>query len=311
MITVSALFDTYEQATRAVSDLETAGFPSDSISIVSNKGDEYSSETVSAEESNAGSGAGTGAGLGAVVGGAGGLLAGLGLLAIPGVGPVVAAGWLAATLAGAVGGAVVGGAAGGIVGALTSSGVSEEDAHAYAEGIRRGGTLVTARVDDNRADEAEAILARHNRVDLIDRRTEYRESGWQRFDDTAEPYVAPVAPRPKAGAPSAKVVDLKPKAPAAKKPAVKKAAAKPAAKPAKKPDVKDDISLIGGIGPVLKDKMTKAGYPTLSSISKLTKSQIASLDDKLALGGRIEREEWVEQAKELLAGKPPRAKIDQ
>lgn len=96
----------------------------------------------------------------------------------------------------------------------------------------------------------------------------------------------------------------------------KKAAAKAEAKPAAvadlspKGEVADDISLIGGIGPVLKDKMTEAGYPTLTSISKLTKKQIAELDDKLSLGGRIEREEWVEQAKELLAGKPPRAKVD-
>lgn len=87
-------------------------------------------------------------------------------------------------------------------------------------------------------------------------------------------------------------------------------AAKPAKKAEAKADVADDIALIGGIGPVLKDKMTEAGYPTLTSISKLTKKQIAELDEKLSLGGRIEREEWVEQAKELLAGKPPRAKVD-
>ena len=89
-----------------------------------------------------------GAGIGAAVGGIGGLLAGLGLIAIPGIGPVVAAGWLAATAAGAAGGALVGAAAGGLVGALTQAGVPENDAHVYAEGIRRGGTLVTAKVDE-------------------------------------------------------------------------------------------------------------------------------------------------------------------
>lgn len=102
----------------------------------------------------------------------------------------------------------------------------------------------------------------------------------------------------KADAPVADIADLEPKA------------AKPAKKAEAKADVVDDIALIGGIGPVLKDKMTEAGYPTLTSISKLTKKQIAELDEKLSLGGRIEREEWVEQAKELLAGKPPRAKVD-
>jgi hypothetical protein len=89
-----------------------------------------------------------------VVGGGAGLLAGLGLLAIPGLGPVVAAGWLASTALGAV----VGGTAGGLIGALTAAGVSKEDAQVYAEGIRRGGTLVTARVPDADRPKCEAIL---------------------------------------------------------------------------------------------------------------------------------------------------------
>ena len=107
---------------------------------------------------------------------------------------------------------------------------------------------------------------------------------------------------------------------AAKKEKVAEASAVPAAladvapkaKPAKAPkaDVVDDISLISGVGEVLKEKMTEAGYGTLASISKLKKAEIAKLDEELSLGGRIEREEWVAQAKELLAGKPPRAQID-
>jgi large subunit ribosomal protein L21 len=99
-------------------------------------------------------------------------------------------------------------------------------------------------------------------------------------------------------APVAGIADLEPKAKPAK-----------AAK-ADKAEVVDDISLIGGIGPVLKEKMTEAGFGTLSSIAKLKKADIAKLDEELSLGGRIEREEWVEQAKELLAGKPPRAAVD-
>jgi large subunit ribosomal protein L21 len=83
----------------------------------------------------------------------------------------------------------------------------------------------------------------------------------------------------------------------------------PKAKTAKA-DLVDDIQLIGGVGPVLKEKMEAAGYGTLTSISKLKKAEIAKLDDELELGGRITREEWVEQAKELLAGKPPRAQVD-
>jgi hypothetical protein len=163
--------------------LEAAGVPSDDISIVSNRSGRIEGD------SNAGEGAATGAGIGAAVGGAGGLLTGLGLMAIPGVGPVVAAGWLAATAAGAAAGAVAGGAAGGLIGALTESGVSEDDAHLYAEGVRRGGTLVTARVDEARASEAQSILQGSNWVDPVERRRAYNEQGWTTFDDTLDPYA--------------------------------------------------------------------------------------------------------------------------
>lgn len=180
MKTVSGLFDDSATAKDAVGKLEAVGIPSDDISIVSHH---------SENSSNAGEDAGVGAGIGAALGGAGGLLAGLGMLAIPGVGPVVAAGWLAATAAGAAGGAVVGGAAGGLIGALTGSGVSEEDAHVYAEGVRRGGTLVTARVPDEMVAEADAILSGTNRIDIAERRRLYTEDGWQRFDVESDPYT--------------------------------------------------------------------------------------------------------------------------
>ena len=73
-----------------------------------------------------------GAGIGATVG--------LGIIAIPGIGPVVAVGWPSKAVF-----AAAGGVAGGVLGALTEAGVSEEDAQAYAEGVRRGGTLLTVR----------------------------------------------------------------------------------------------------------------------------------------------------------------------
>jgi uncharacterized protein YqgC (DUF456 family) len=145
--TVAAVYDTYDSAVTAVNALEAAGIRHSDISIVSNNVDNQYGKDRPAE---AAKDAGKGAGVGAVVGGVGGLLTGLGLLAIPGVGPVVAAGWLVATAAGAATGAVVGGAAGGLVGSLTGAGVPEHAAHFYAEGVRRGGTLVTARVEDAR-----------------------------------------------------------------------------------------------------------------------------------------------------------------
>jgi len=181
--TATGLFDDYSDARAAVNALEARGIPSDDISIVSHNVDERQTG-----DTNAAEGAGTGAGIGAAVGGVGGLLTGLGLMAIPGVGPVVAAGWLAATAAGAAAGAVAGGAAGGIIGAMTESGVPEEHAHVYAEGVRRGGTLVTARVDDSLYPEAEAILRQSNWVDPVEHRAAYAEQGWTRFDETLDPY---------------------------------------------------------------------------------------------------------------------------
>ena len=185
MKTVTGLFDNYDDASDAVGELEASGVPRADISIVANNSDGWYDD---GENSKAADDAAGGAGVGAVIGGAGGLLTGLGLMAIPGVGPVVAAGWLAATAVGAVGGAVVGGAAGGIVGALTESGVPEKDAHVYAEGVRRGGTMVTARVSDELAGEAERILGQANSVNLEERRSAYEADGWTRFDADADPY---------------------------------------------------------------------------------------------------------------------------
>lgn len=98
----------------------------------------------------------------------------------------------------------------------------------------------------------------------------------------------------------------KPSKKAEGKPVAAKAEAAPAAAAAT-----DDITLIGGIGATLKKKLQAAGITTLAEIAALSADEIARLDADLKLGGRIERDEWVEQAKELLAGKPPRAKVDQ
>jgi hypothetical protein len=110
-------------------------------------------------------------------------------MAIPGVGPVVAAGWLVATAVGAAAGAAAGGATGGIIGAMTESGVPEADAHVYAEGVRRGGTLVTARVPEDRTTQARAIIERFRSVDVSARGAAYRKAGWSRFDGAAPVYT--------------------------------------------------------------------------------------------------------------------------
>jgi hypothetical protein len=182
---VSGLFDSYEDAKRAVSDIEAAGVPHDDISIVANNTDLRYTYGGEAGHSRAAAGAGAGAAFGGVVGGGAGLLAGLGMLAIPGVGPVVAAGWLVAAAAGVATGAAIGGAAGGIIGAMVREGVPEEHAHVYAEGVRRGGTLVSVRTHDTQVEPVEGIMAEYNAVDADARGALYRESGWERFDEEA------------------------------------------------------------------------------------------------------------------------------
>jgi large subunit ribosomal protein L21 len=103
-------------------------------------------------------------------------------------------------------------------------------------------------------------------------------------------------------------------APAPKKDEAPKAAAKSddAPKAAEAPaGVKDDVEIIGGVGPALKKKLAGAGVTTLTQIAAMSADDMARLDEELKLGGRTEREEWIEQARELLAGKPARAKVDQ
>lgn len=179
MKTLSRVYDSYAQARSAVGDLEAAGIPSSDISILANK--YVSREYADVEEVPA---AGAGAGIGAALGGTAGLLAGLGFLAIPGLGPVVAAGWFAATAVGAVAGA----AAGGIVGALVGAGVSRDTAHVYSEAVRRGGTLVTVRVPDDMAGRIDTLLDRHEPIDPVVRGSDYKRDGWKEFDPAAPPY---------------------------------------------------------------------------------------------------------------------------
>lgn len=192
-VSISRIYDDPPAASRVVIDLEAAGLSHKDISMISSNADDwygvdYENMKRSKVDGDAdgvddrAEGAGTGAGIGAAVGGTAGLLAGLGIVAIPGVGPVVAAGWLAATAVGAI----AGGAAGGVIGALTQAGVPEADAEIYAESVRRGGTLVCARVPDADRARYEAIMD-PSAVNITARGEAYRERGWRGFDPNAGP----------------------------------------------------------------------------------------------------------------------------
>src|ERR1700730_10383910 len=168
MATISRLYKDHDTGTRVVAELERSGIPQSDISIIANNDSGWFNRVGSKRidrdadgTDDRAEGATKGAGIGATLGGGAGLLAGLGMLAIPGIGPVVAAGWLASTAAVAV----AGGATGGLIGALTQSGIGEEEAHTYAEGLRRGGTLVTVRVPDGDRARVEAIMNRYIPID--------------------------------------------------------------------------------------------------------------------------------------------------
>jgi large subunit ribosomal protein L21 len=91
--------------------------------------------------------------------------------------------------------------------------------------------------------------------------------------------------------------------------AITASAERPAAKT--KATASDDISLIDGIGPKLTKQLAGEGITTFAQIANLSSKALADLDTKLALKGRATRDEWIAQAKELIAGQAPRAKVDQ
>jgi uncharacterized protein (TIGR02271 family) len=179
--TVIGLLDNLGEAQDVVQDLVASGIERDDIGFMANEKQAAPTRTDTTREgAGVASGALAGAGTGAAIGGVAGLALALAPLAIPGIGPIVAAGAIAAALTGAGLGAV----AGGLIGGLTRLGVPEEDAHYYAEGVRRGGILVTVAADDEReADAAAEILRRHGAVDIDQRATEWKKQGWKgRFE---------------------------------------------------------------------------------------------------------------------------------
>lgn len=91
----------------------------------------------------------------------------------------------------------------------------------------------------------------------------------------------------------------------------RKSAKTEAATPAEAPSYKDDLKLIGGVGPAIEKKLHEAGVTSLAQIAAWSAEDVASFDEKLNFHGRIEREDWIGQAKDLMDGKPPRAKADQ
>jgi hypothetical protein len=182
MKTVVGLFDTHAHAEAAAHALERAGISHEDISLIANNasGQLNMAEAAPTEKTSLAD-AEAETGKGAVVGGVAGLLLGLAALAIPGLGIIAAAGWLTTMVTGALVGAGVG-----LVGALNGAGIPHEEAAYYTEGVRRGGTLLAARVQDDRTDEIAQMLSANGAVNINERAAQYRQEGFVPAVPTAD-----------------------------------------------------------------------------------------------------------------------------
>jgi hypothetical protein len=160
---VIGIVDSKHQAETIVNDLQAAGFALPTLSVLLS--DQAGTHSFAFEHgTKAPEGAVAGAGTGGVVGGTIGLLAGIGALAIPGVGPFIAAGPLMAALSGAAAGAAVGG----IGGALVGLGIPEIEAKRYAGKLEGGNVLVAVHIENHAAQQAaEAVFKRDGAHDVV------------------------------------------------------------------------------------------------------------------------------------------------
>ncbi len=159
---VIGIVATQPQAEMIVGELQSSGFRTDDISVVfpdSGATRDFAHE----KHTKAPEGAVTGASAGGVVGGTLGLLAGIGALAIPGLGPFIAAGPIMAALSGAAAGAAVGG----VTGALVGLGIPELEAKVYEGKLKTGNILVAVHTDDaDMRKRAKEIMERNSATNV-------------------------------------------------------------------------------------------------------------------------------------------------
>ncbi|MEM6755494.1 MAG: general stress protein, partial [Cyanobacteria bacterium P01_C01_bin.38] len=159
------VFATRKDAQKALQDLKDSNFAMDKVSVIARKPQE--SKDIAGVEVNdrvgnkADEGAATGAVTGGALGGVSGLLVGLGMLAIPGVGPIMLAGAEATAIATTLAGGAIGAASGGLVGAMVGWGIPEERAHVYNELVSKGSYLVAVKGTEAEISQAQDILSRN------------------------------------------------------------------------------------------------------------------------------------------------------
>lgn len=176
------VFKKREDIEDALAALKKSAFDMDRVSLIARHIEdvEGAKEITEKHGNEAKEGAGIGATTGAVLGGIGGFLVGVGLLAIPGVGPILAAGVEINALASTLAGAGIGAASGGLVGALVGLGIPEERAKVYNERIKAGDYLLMVSGSENDLRRAQSIMRDHNveefgiydAPDLMQERTE-------------------------------------------------------------------------------------------------------------------------------------------
>jgi tetrahydromethanopterin S-methyltransferase subunit F len=192
MQTLVALYRNFDDAENAVDELVNSGIDRNMISLVANNTTgEYSDyvSDVDYDDDDDAVTADQGAAFGAASGGIIGALAGLGALAIPGIGPVIAAGPLIAALTGGAVGALAGAPTGGLVaGLIKTHHIDDTDAEVYAEGVRRGENLLTVQVEEPLVSRTRDILNRYNPTDIHNESSLWRSEGWSKFDESATPY---------------------------------------------------------------------------------------------------------------------------
>ncbi|MDO3411693.1 general stress protein [Saccharibacillus sp. CPCC 101409] len=175
---IVGVFENEREASLAIQNLQSQGFTSDEISVVAKDRDDL--RAIDEETgTKAPEGLAAGAATGGVLGGVTGLLAGVGALAIPGIGPILAAGPLAATLAGLA----VGAGAGGLVGGLVGLGIPEDEAKEYEGYLDRGNILVL--VDEDQRSGSVYNSFRDNRS-LNANRYHLTEEGYDNRMSTGE-----------------------------------------------------------------------------------------------------------------------------
>ncbi len=158
----SGLFYSRDEAEAAVRALKDAGYDMDHVSVIARDADQIGGhETTEHTGNKADDGAATGIVTGGALGGIGGLLVGLGTLAIPGIGPILLAGAGATTLATTLAGAGIGAVAGGLIGGLVGLGIPEEKAKIYNDRVKGGSFLVIVNGTAAEIARAESIMQHH------------------------------------------------------------------------------------------------------------------------------------------------------